>query len=77
VFYEDYMNPTAYGIISWWNINSFEADSDTSLENYKQRLHELPTRRCTRIDHAVRWVGTKIREPPSFHRINGLEKLLA
>jgi hypothetical protein len=30
-------------------------------------------RRCERIDHAVRWVGTQIREPPSFHGINDLE----
>jgi hypothetical protein len=27
--------------------------------------------------HAVRWVGTEIREPPSFHGINDLETFLA
>jgi hypothetical protein len=49
---------------------------DTGLENWKQRLHEVSTRRCARIDCAVRWVGTKIRGPPSFHRINDLETFL-
>jgi hypothetical protein len=30
-----------------------------------------------RKDRAVRWVGTKIREPPSFHGVNDLEVFLA
>jgi hypothetical protein len=29
-----------------------------------------------RIDHAVRWVGIEIREPPSFHGVNDLEEFL-
>jgi hypothetical protein len=33
-------------------------------------------RRCARIDHAVRWVGIEIREPPSFHGLNDLETFL-
>jgi hypothetical protein len=33
-------------------------------------------RRCARIDCVVRWVGTKIREPPSFNGINDLETFL-
>jgi hypothetical protein len=31
---------------------------------------------CTRIDCAIRWVGTKIREPPIFHGLNDLEEFL-
>jgi hypothetical protein len=31
---------------------------------------------CTRIDYVVRWVGTEIREPPSFHGVNDLEEFL-
>jgi hypothetical protein len=46
------------------------------LENWQQRLHEVSTRRCARIDRAVRWVGTEIREPPSFHGVNDLEEFL-
>jgi hypothetical protein len=28
----DYLNPTAYGILSWWSITSCAIYSDTSLE---------------------------------------------
>jgi hypothetical protein len=51
---EDYINPTTYGILSWWSITSCETDSDTVLENGKQRIHKVSTRRCARIDCAVR-----------------------
>ena len=39
-------------------------------------LHKVSTRRCARIDCTVRWVGTEIREPPSFHGVNDLEAFL-
>ena len=74
---EDYVNPTAGGILSWQSITSCVIDSGMGLENWQQRLHEVSTRRCARIDHIVRWVGTEIREPPSFHRVNDLEVFLA
>jgi hypothetical protein len=73
---EDYVNPTADGVLSWRSITSCASDSDTGLENWQQRLHEVSTRRCARIDHTVRWVGTEIREPPSFHGLNDLEEFL-
>jgi hypothetical protein len=73
---EDYVNPTADGVLSWRSITSCATDSDTGLENWQQRLHEVSMRRCARIDRAVRWVGTEIREPPSFHGINDLETFL-
>jgi hypothetical protein len=73
---EDYINPTADGVLSWQSITSSATDSDTGLEKWQQRLHEVSMRRCSRIDRAVRWVGTEIREPPSFHGLNDLEKFL-
>jgi hypothetical protein len=73
---EDYINPTLYGIFSWQRITSCALDSDTSLENWKQRLNKVSTRRCARIVCIVRWVGTKIREPSSFHGVNYLESFL-
>jgi hypothetical protein len=74
---EDYVNPTVDGILSWRSITSCATDSYTGLEKWQQRLHEVSMRRCERIDCVVRWVGTKIREPPSFHRVNDLETLLS
>jgi hypothetical protein len=73
----DYVNPTTDGILSWRIITSCARDSNTGLENWKQSLHEISMRRCARIDHTVRWVGTEIKEPPSFHGINDLETFLA
>jgi hypothetical protein len=70
------MNPTAYGILSWWSITSCATDLDTGLENWQQRLHEVSTRRCAIIDCAVRWVGMEIREPPSFYGVNDIEAFL-
>jgi hypothetical protein len=74
---EDYVNQTIDRILSWRRITSCTTDSDTGLENQQQRLHEVSTRRCARIDRAVKWVGTEIREPPSFHEVNDLEVFLA
>jgi hypothetical protein len=74
---EDYVNPTIDRILSWWSITSCATDSDTGLENWKQRLHDVSTRRCARIDRAIIWVGTEIKEPPNFHRVNDIEVFLA
>jgi hypothetical protein len=46
------------------------------LDNWQQQIHKVSTRRCTRINCVVRSVGTKIREPPSFHGLNDLEEFL-
>jgi hypothetical protein len=44
---EDYVNPIADGLLSWWSITSCVTDSYTGLENWKQRLHEVSMRICT------------------------------
>jgi hypothetical protein len=51
-------------------------DSDIGLENWQQRLHEVSTRRCARIECTIRWLNTEVREPPTFHCLNDLEELL-
>jgi hypothetical protein len=70
------VNPTTDGVLNWRIITSCVLDLDTFLENWQQMLHEVSTRRCTRIDRAVRWVGIEIREPPNFHGVNELESFL-
>jgi hypothetical protein len=40
---EDYVNPTVDGVLSWQRITSYATDSDTRLENWQQRLHEVST----------------------------------
>jgi hypothetical protein len=73
---EDYVKLTADGVLSWRSITSCALDSDMGLENWQQRLHKVSTRICERIDNIVRWIGTEIREPPSFHGVNDLEEFL-
>jgi hypothetical protein len=63
-------------VLRWRRITSCSIDLDIGLENWQQRLHEVSTRRCIRIDYTVRWVGTKIGEPISFHGLNDLEEFL-
>jgi hypothetical protein len=55
---EDCINPTTDGIISWRRISSCASDFDMGFENWKQCLHEISTKRCARMTHALRWVGT-------------------
>jgi hypothetical protein len=55
---EYYVNLTSYWVLSWISITSCASYSDTGLENWQQRLHEVSTRICERIDRAVRWVCT-------------------
>jgi hypothetical protein len=73
---EDYVNPTADGVLSWRSITSCMSNLNIGLENWQQRLHEVSTRICARIARAIRWVGTEIREPPNFHGVNELEIFL-
>jgi hypothetical protein len=61
---EDYVNPPVDGVLSWRSIISCINASYIGLKNSQKRLHEVSTRRCERIDYAVRWIGTKIKEPP-------------
>jgi hypothetical protein len=73
---EDYVKPTAFWVLSWRSINSCATDSNTRLENWQQRLHEVSMRRCERIYCAIWWIGTKLKEPPSFHGLNDMETFL-
>jgi hypothetical protein len=57
---DDYVNPIDEGILSLRSIISCTLDSKDALENWKQRMHEVLTRKCARITRALRWIGTKI-----------------
>jgi hypothetical protein len=63
---DDYVNPTTEGVLSWRSISSCASDSEEALENWKQRLHEVSTRKCARITCTLRWIGTEIVEPPRY-----------
>jgi hypothetical protein len=71
---EDYINPTANGMLSWRSIISCASDSDTGVEKWQQRLHELSTRRCARMTCVLRWIGSEVRETPTFYGLNDLKE---
>ena len=50
---EDYNNPIADGNLSWKSASSYTSDSGEALENWKNWLHEVSMRRCTRITRSV------------------------
>jgi hypothetical protein len=70
---DDYVNPTTEGVLSWRSIISCTSDSEDALENWKQRLHEVSTRKCARITRALRWIGTEIVEPPRYIGLTPIE----
>jgi hypothetical protein len=63
---EDYINPTTDVMLSWRIIGFCALKSDTGLEKWQKRLHELSTMICAKMRCALIWVGTKVREPPTF-----------
>lgn len=63
---DEYINPAAKGVLSWWSISSFTLDSKEALEHWKHRLHEVSTRRCAHITHTLRWIGVEVCDPPKY-----------
>jgi len=70
------MNLILDGVFSWRSINSNISDSDTGVEKWHKRLHEVSTRRCARVTRKIRWVGTEVRQFPTFTEEENLEKFL-
>ena len=62
----DYINPTAEGNISWRCDNSCALDSKVGLENWQNRLYEVSARRCAFMTKSLRWIGTEVKDIPSF-----------
>jgi hypothetical protein len=71
-----YINPNKDGMLSWRSISSCDSDFDTRLENWQQRLHELSTRRCVIMTCMLRWIGSKVRDTPTFYGMDDLEEIL-
>ena len=56
---EDYINPTTDGNLSWKCESSCTLDSREALENWKNLLHEVSSRKCVRITKSITRVGTQ------------------
>ena len=69
---EDYFHHTIDGKLGWHSASSASSDSDDSLENWKNRLHEVSFRKCGLITQSLRGVATETVEFPIYE---GLPRL--
>ena len=49
----DYVNTMVDGNLSWRSTSPCTSDSGEALENWKNILHEVSMRRCTRVTRSV------------------------
>ena len=47
------------------------------MENWKNKIYEVSTRRCARLTREVRWIDTIVSNLPTFDGLNPLEAFLA
>ena len=73
---QDYINPTADGNLSWRSGNVCSSDSEEVLENWKNHMYEVSTRRCARLTREVCWIDTIVSKLPTFDGLSPLEAFL-
>ena len=72
----DYINPTADGNLSWGSDSACSSDSEEALENWKNKMYEVSTRRCATLTREVHWIDTIVSNLPTFDGLNPLETFL-
>jgi hypothetical protein len=73
VIQQDYINPMVDGNLRWRSDNACSLDSEEALENWKNKMYEVSTRRYVRLTREVRWIGTTVSNFPTFDGLNHLE----
>ena len=73
---EDYIDPTAEGIMDWQYDNSDMMDSEDGLENYHNQLYELHGYRCARITKSLIRLSSQTRALPICEGSTDLEVLI-
>jgi len=72
----DYVDPNVDGKLSWENTISWDGDSEQALEEWRNRRHEVSTRRCAYMTKSLRWIGSEVFNVPSFDGTNDLEEFI-
>jgi hypothetical protein len=62
--------------LSWRSDNACSLDSKEALDNWKNKMYEVYTRRCDRLTREVRWIVTTVSNLPTFDGLNHLEAFL-
>jgi len=66
VHMDDYVNPIAYGVLTWRIISLCASDSEEGLDHWQQRMHAVSTRRCARMTRSLCSIGTELCHPPMY-----------
>ena len=74
---EDYIDPSAEGIMDWQCDKSYMTNLDDFLENWQNRLYELHGHRCARITNFLRWLSSQTRALPNFDGSTDPEEFIA
>ena len=72
----NYINAKIDGNMSWRSVSSCTFDSCEALENWKNQMHEVSMRRCTRITQYVCQVGVEASELPTYEGLTNLASFL-
>ena len=67
---DNYINPTATGMLSCRYDSSCTSNSEEGLENWQSRMYELLGRQCAHLTRALCWIGAKVCEIPTFDRLS-------
>ena len=74
---EDYINLIVDGNMSWKSASSCTSDSRETLENCKNRLHEVSMTRCARVTRSMQRVENELRELPTYKGMPNLVTFLS
>ena len=73
---DDYINPTADGTLSWCYASSCTSKLEASLENWKNRMHEISGRWSVHLTKSLWWIGTEVCEVPIFDGLFDIQEFL-
>ena len=73
---EDWINPTANGVLCWEKDSEWLSDSDGEIENWQNRLHDVFVLRCLRITKSFRCISSEVRELSYFDGFSSVRDFL-
>lgn len=63
---EDWINPTADGVLCWEKDSECFSNSDGEIENWKNRLHDVSALQCLQVTKNFHCISSEVRDLPYF-----------
>ena len=73
---DDYVNPTTDENLRWQSISFCTSRFGKVLKKWKNQMHQVSMRKCTRITWSIRQVGTQASELPIYEVLPNLVSFL-